>query len=120
DCADVGVRAISPAVVQVCQGDEESKAAEGAPQGPDRTRHLGLAVDHYRRAADLGEGALKVRALEAVARLYDPKHLNDLARLEFVLRDLIATAPAESRFLYDLATVQEDRGLFDAAEDTLL
>src|SRR5204863_4986243 len=118
DCADIGVRSLSPAIVQVCQGDEETKLAE-AERGGERTRHLVLAADHFRRAADLGEGALKVRALEAAARIYDLQHLNDLPQLEVVLRDLIAVAPTESRFLYALAKVQKDRGLFDAAEDTL-
>ncbi len=63
---------------------------------------------------------MKVRALEAFARLYDAQHLNDAEQVEFVLQDLVATAPTEPRFLYELAKVQEDRGSLDAAEDTLL
>lgn len=119
DCV-TGVGLSLPALA-VCHGDEEARLAEAAPEGSaERTRHLLLAADHYRRAADRGDAALKVRALEAFARLYDAQHLNDAEQVEFVLQDLAATAPTEPRFLYELAKVQEDRGSLDAAEDTLL
>ena len=105
----------------LCLADREAAQADAAAQGGDRTRHLHAAHDLYRKATSTANDAgVKVRALDAAARMLDSTHLNDPSALELTLRDLIALAPNNLQFLFRLSKVQEDQGEIDAAEETLL
>jgi TonB family protein len=64
--------------------------------------------------------ATRVETLNELARIYDVENLNNLPLLESTLRDLIAIEPNNVALLYRLARVEEDQGLIDAAEQTLL
>ena len=83
-------------------------------------RELENAVVRYRRAADLGATDIRLRALTALAQLFDTSRLNDAGQRESVLRELIALVPTDPRYAFDLATLYETLGASDLAEDTLL
>ena len=104
----------------ICLADREFAQAE-ALQGTERARHLQAALELYRKAASTtNDPATKIKALDAVTRALDAKHLNDPSTLELTLRELIGLAPNELDFLFRLSKVQEDQGELEAAEDTLL
>ena len=121
-CGIAVSQGIGTAAAQVCLGEAQLRLAEAAAEeSADRRRFLEAAVEHYRRAADLGGNPdTKVQALDALARLYDAEHLDDLARAELVLRELIGLQPNELEPLFRLADVEEARGFLDNAETTLL
>ena len=91
--------------------------------GPDRERSRALetAARHYRRAVTLTfNDEIKARAFNALAEVYDAKHLNQLDQVEQTLRELVALQPNELTNVFRLARAQEDQQLMAAAEDTLL
>jgi len=112
---------LGTAAMQLCLGEEAAKRGEASPkESAERTRHLEAAADHYRRASDVGTADVQLQALTALAQILDAPHLNDAARRETVLRELIAFVPTDPRFAFDLAALQESQGFIDLAEDTLL
>lgn len=111
-CAQQLAAGTSASAMEICLGEDLARL--GGPSWP-------RAADHYRRAVTLAsDGGTKARALNALAELQDAKHLNDLQQMEQVLRELIALQPDVLAHLFRLSRVQENRGLIDAAEDTLL
>ncbi len=118
DCA----QATSSAGAATCHAEQEARLADAASHDPaERTRHLERAAAQYRRAAQLTSAtAAKTRALNALVGLYDRQHLHDVARIEEVVRELLTLAPNDYTPVYKLARLQEDNGLIDAAETTLL
>ncbi|HTI43673.1 MAG TPA: energy transducer TonB [Vicinamibacterales bacterium] len=105
----------------ICQAEQEFAQADNARAAADRRRHLQAALDLYRKAASAAnDTALKITALDEATRVLDAMHLNDPAALELTLRDLIGLAPNDLRFMFRLATVEEDQGELDSAEETLL
>ena len=110
----------TPAMAQLCLADAAFTRAAGATAETERTREFEAAADRYRRASDLGTTDVQVRALSRLAEVFDAERLNDPGRREGVLRELIALAPDDSRFAFELAALQESQGLIDASEDTLL
>jgi TonB family protein len=114
---------IDGSVAELCAGEDEARAAAAA--GPanesERTRRLEAAAAHYRRAANLAASHdVSVLALDALATMFDTTHLNRPGDLEQVLRELIASTPDDFEPVYRLAAFQEEQGLIDAAEMTLL
>lgn len=122
DCSVALSQGIGTAAAQVCLGEAQERLAEAAAEeSAGRERLLEAAVEHYRRAADLATNPdTKVQALEALARVYDAEHLDDLVRTELVLRELVGLQPNELEPLFRLAVVEEARGFLDNAETTLL
>ncbi|HEY5617055.1 MAG TPA: energy transducer TonB [Vicinamibacterales bacterium] len=111
----------SSAADQLCLGEQEAKLGAASPVGtPERRNHLEAAADHYRRASDLGTSDVRLSALTALARIYDTPQLDDPARREVVLRELIVLSPTDPRFAFDLAALQEAQAFPDTAEQTLL
>ena len=110
------------ATPEICAGDEAARLANAAPRGSaDKTRQWQAAAEHYRKAATLAsKGITKVLALNALANTYDTPHLNDPKQMEAALREIIRLIPDDRAPVYRLAKLQEDQGLVDAAEDTLL
>jgi TonB family protein len=110
------------AASEICAGDDDVRLANAAPKdSPEKTRQLEAAAGHYRRAATVAsKPTTKVLALNVLAGSYDAQHLNDPKQMESVLREIISLTPDDLAPVYRLAKVQEDGGLFDAAEDTLL
>ncbi len=109
------------AVGEVCAGEDAQRLASEATSGPERMRHLGRAADHYRRAATVSTRLeAQILAFTLLADCYDAQRLNDPARMEAALREIIRLAPGEGAPVARLARLQEDQGLLDAAEDTLL
>jgi protein TonB len=106
----------------MCLGEQAGRLAGAAPKdSAERTRQLEAAADHYRKAAALAQVEATVRAaLELLVESYDGQRLNDPKRMEQALRDLIRVAPGDLAPVFRLARLQEDQGLIDAAEDTLL
>ena len=106
----------------ICLGEEQLRLGSAAPRGAtDQLRYFEAAVDHFRRAAIVTSKAdTKVRALDALVQLYDAQHLKQPEQAEPVLRELIQLKPDDFAVVQKLSRVQEDRGLFDAAEQTLV
>jgi TonB family protein len=121
-CATALAQSTGTAAAQFCLGAEQAQLAEREEAGgAAQRRRLEAAAVHYRLAATLTPYPdTRARALEALAVLYEPPRLDDTYQLESVLRELIATQPADAAPLYRLAMLQEDQGQIDAAETTLL
>ena len=82
---------------------------------------VGTGRGHYQKAATLAsKPATKILALNLLVGSYDAQHLNDPKQMEAVLREVILLMPDDLAPVYRLAKLQEDEGLIDAAEDTLL
>lgn len=79
------------------------------------------AAEHYRRAVLLTSSvATKVLALNLLADSYDAQRLNDPRQVETALREIIDLTPNDLTPVYRLSKFQEDQGLIDAAEETLV
>lgn len=102
--------ALDPASLQLCQGEQAAKRASDARDGLQTSKLLETAAAHYRRAADLGSTDIRLRALTALAATYDSSRLNDPIRRETVLRELIALAPLDPGYAFELAALQEPDG----------
>ena len=107
---------------ELCAGEESVRLAGSNPKNSQaRTRHLEDAASHFRRAVNLAaDSRTGGAALNLLAQTYDGEHLDDAAQMEQVLRELTGLVPDDLTPLYRIAKLQEDRGLIDAAEITLL
>lgn len=121
-CADALSRGTTTAAAQICLGEEQQRLADRVEKNSAEWRQrLEAAADHYRRAANMASTPdATIGALERLAKLYEAPQLDDLFQLEPLLRELVAAQPAQAAPLYRLAKLQEDQGLIDAAETTLL
>ncbi len=109
------------AVGEFCDGEAAQRQAVAAKAGPERLRSLARAADHFRREAAVStRPEAQVLAFTLLADCYDSQHLNDPSRQEAALRDLIRLKPGDVAPVARLARLQEEQGLLDAAEDTLL
>lgn len=121
-CAQVSADALTDtAVSEICAGDETARSADNASDASAKKRAWESAAEHYRRGATLSpKSSTKIMALNALANVYDTKRLDDVNQAQTTLRELVALAPDDLSYVYRLARVQEDHGLIDAAEDTLM
>jgi TonB family protein len=120
-CGQALATGLSSSAAEICLGDERVRQADAAKDVRERSRLLGLAVQHYRNAVTAAsDNEAKVLALNALVEVYDAKHLKALDLMEEVLRELIAVEPNKLARVFRLARVQEDQDLILAAEDTLL
>lgn len=110
------------AAAEMCAGDEAARLANAAPRdSTEKTRQWQAAAGHYRKAATLASrDATKVLALNLLVGSYDAQHLNEPGQMETALREIVTLTPDDFAPVYRLAKLQEDQGLIDAAEDTLL
>jgi TonB family protein len=87
----------------------------------EREPLLNLAAQHFRKAANLARDPLmRAQALQSLARVFDEAHLHDAGSLEQVLRELLSIDPHDLSVVGRLARSQEERGMIEAAEQTLL
>jgi TonB family protein len=121
DCQRL-LAAPAPGVEQLCRAESEMRATESATVAPvERERRFAAAAAGFDAAsAGLREPALQIYAFEALARLFDTQHLNQPPAREQALRSLVPLMPGDSGPLRRVAQQQEEQGLVDAAEDTLL
>jgi TonB family protein len=107
---------------EICAGDDAARLANAAPKdSTEKTRQWRSAAEHYRQAAtDASKVTTKVLALNLLVAAYDTQHLNDPKQMEMALREVMALTPDDLTPMFRLAKLQEDQGLIDAAEDTLL
>lgn len=117
-----GVAPADVATTELCAGMDEARAANTVPPADrNRARRFEVAEAHFRRALTASNSqTVAGAALEQLADIYDAKRLDRPDRLEEVLRELIARAPDDLKPMYRLSRTQEDRGLIDLAEATLL
>jgi TonB family protein len=110
------------AASEICSGDEAARLANAALKNiAEKTRQWEAAAAHYRKAVALAsKDTTKVMALNLLVGCYDAEHLNEPKQMETTLREVIALTPDDLAPVYRLAKVQEDQGLIDAAEGTLL
>jgi hypothetical protein len=121
-CSDSLARGVASASAQLCLAEEEVRLGLKEPVNSAAwRRRLQAGAEHYRKAVSATSDAkVRVHALEALARLYEPKLLDDLEQLELVLRELLQLAPDELNYVQRIARLQEDRGQIELAESTLL
>ena len=120
--ACVAIIGSDSAAAEICLAEPLLVAALSLPSDdPRRLRQFEAVAEHYNRALRLASRAdTRIRALEVLALLNDAQHLNQPRLVESFLRDLIAQQPNDVRPVFRLAKLQEDEGLIDAAEETLL
>jgi TonB family protein len=122
-CAQVSADALTDgAAGEICAGDDAARLANAAPKdSTEKMRQWRSAAEHYRRAATAAsKDTTKVLALNLLVGSSDAQHLNDPKQMELALREVIALTPDDLAPVFRLAKLQEDQGLIDAAEDTLL
>jgi TonB family protein len=119
-CDQVLTTEDSGAAAASCRGEEALRRAEGTTAPDERAQLLRAAARQFRQAADLGRGALRTEALQSLARAFDRAHLNDPDSLEQVLGELLLLDPLDLSVVGRLARSQEERGMIEAAEQTLL
>jgi len=122
-CAQVLADATADgAAGEICSGQEAARLANAAPkESAEKTRQLKAAAEHYRKAVRItSKVATKVLALNLLVDSYDAQRLNDPKEMETTLREVIQLTPDDLAPVFRLAKVQEDQGLIDAAEETLL
>src|SRR5437867_3649048 len=107
---------------EICSGDEAARLANAAAKdGAEKTRQLEAAAEHYRKAALLtSNAATKFLALQLLVDSYDAQRLNDPKRMEATLREVIQLTPNDLAPVFRLAKLEEDQGLIETAEATLL
>lgn len=107
---------------EVCAGEQAERLAASIPKSsPEYARQLKAAAEHYRKAATLSTNVeTTILALKLLAQDSDAQHLNDPKQMEQALRDWIRTKPDDLDPAFKLAKLQEDQGLFDSSEETLL
>lgn len=120
-CAQAVRWGLDVAVAEICAGDDANQLAAKSADASARTRLWTQAADHFRRAAS-ASGLFDAQrlALTLLAECFDRQHLNDPAGLESALRELIRLVPDDLSTVARLAQLQEDEGLLEAAESTLL
>lgn len=121
-CAQGLSSGTTASVAELCLAEDQMRLARAlGPDVPERFRRLAAAAEHYRRAAMLATDSNgRIAAYEALAMLYARDQLNEYDQLEAALRELIDLQPGELEPVFRLAKAQEDRGLVDTAEETLL
>jgi hypothetical protein len=110
------------AAAEVCSGENAARLANDATRdSAQKIRQLRTAAGHSRRAAALASKvSLKVAALKLLVGTYDTQHLDDPKQMEAVLRERNVLTPDNLDPVFLPAKVQEDEGLIDAAEVTVL
>jgi TonB family protein len=122
DCSRALASPAAAAAVDVCQAEEQLKAAEARPpKSTEWTRHLQTAAGHLRRAANLSSNDdVTYRALDKLSIVYDAQHLDRLRDFEAVLNEMIGLRSDDMSPVRRLVKLMEDRGLIDAAEELLM
>jgi TonB family protein len=120
-CAHALQWGADPSVAAICAGEDADKLAAATRESSERTRQLEAAARHYRRAAAVGSnGDAHKLALRLLAQSFDAQHLKDPGRRAEALADLIRIAPEDLGPVSQLAALQEEQGLLETAEATLL
>ncbi len=111
-----------PAVEQMCLGDAAFGRADRATVATaQRSDELNSAAERYKSAVRLATTSVtKIDALKRLVIAYDNRHLHAFAQLESALQEWIRLAPNDLSPLYRLAQAQEEDGLVEVAEQTLL
>jgi TonB family protein len=132
DCAEFSFGSATSGRAVLCAAEAAWKKAAALEKPPadaiararaadERKQHLTTAAEYYEKAAGLlSEHDARAFAYEAAARAYGRQHLNQPARAENALRQLIAMLPLSPAPIVKLAALQEQEKLPDAAEMTLL
>jgi TonB family protein len=121
-CAEALSAAADVAAAELCAADNELRRGTALrANSRERTDAFQGAASRFRRAATLASSTgTRRRALDLLAVTYDSEHLDDAVEMEQVLRELIGISPDDLAPVFRLAKLQEDRGLIDAAETTLI
>lgn len=122
DCGALAAADADSAAYHYCLGDDARARGDRAPaQSSERRRDFERAVDEYRRSANAAEApAAKIRALVALADVYSTARLSEPVQLELTLQEWMRAAPSDPTPMFRLAQLQEESGLIEPAEDTLV
>lgn len=83
--------------------------------------YLQKAIANYKLAAEREtDPKMKKLALEYLVAAYGPDKLNDPAKAEPIVKEMIEMEPDEPTNYFALAKIYEDSGMYDEAEATLL
>ena len=111
----------APGNSSLCQAVDAMRVGIAADDLDKKRQHLTNAAELFSRAASqLRDSDLRIFAFDALSQIYDATHLNEPARMEQALRDLVPLMPHDSSALRRIARLQEDEGIVDSAEQTLL
>jgi tetratricopeptide (TPR) repeat protein len=92
-----------------------SKAGE-----PENDAYIQKAIENYRKAADnISDPKWKKSSLEYLAAAYGPDKLNDPAKAEPVLKEIIQLEPGDPSNYMQLAQLYEDAGRYEEAQAQL-
>jgi TonB family protein len=121
DCRRLLTTAPAPGNSSLCQAIDAMRVGTAADDLDNKRQHLTTAADLFSRAASqLRDPDLRIFAFDALSQIYDATHLNEPARMEQALRDVVPLMPHDSSALRRIAKLQEDEGNVDSAEQTLL
>ncbi len=88
---------------------------------PENDALLTKAIENYNKAADNIEDPLwKRRALEFLVSAYGPDKLNDPTLAEPIVRKMIDLDPADPSNYFQLASIYENSGEYEIAEETFI
>jgi TonB family protein len=109
-----------PGVQMLCDGEEAMRRA-AASTADERARLWRAAADAYAQSVNqLQALEHRIHALEMLVHLNGPAHLRNPDAVEQALRGLVQMEPGRPEPALRLATFQEERERFEAAEETLL
>lgn len=106
----------------LCLGDEQIRRARTSPRGSPSWHGAFIeALGFYRQALKASNDVEdKRQALQYIAKVYGPGYLDEAGQLINALSELLAVTPSDPQLVYRLSRVQEQHGLVDSAEETLL
>ena len=88
---------------------------------PENDRFLEMAIDNYISSADIHtDPTMRTLSMQYLAVAFGPDKLNDPAKSEPVLEQMIKDDPANPDNYVRLATLYEDSGLYAEAEQVFL
>jgi tetratricopeptide (TPR) repeat protein len=88
---------------------------------PENDRYIQKAIEYYQKAAERGPNpAIRKLALQYLVNAYGPEKLNDPAKSEPIVKQMISVEPSDPKNYFYLSKIYEESGRYDEAEQTLM
>ncbi len=88
---------------------------------PENDALLAKAIDNYNKAAEnIADPLWKRRSFEFLVSAYGPDKLNDPTMAEPIVRKMIELDPADPSNYFQLASIYENSGEYEIAEETFI
>ena len=83
--------------------------------------YMQKAIEHYQKAAEQDPGSQQAKlAMQYLVAAYGPDKLDDPAKAEPIVKQMIEMEPNEPTNYFGLSKIYEDAGRYDEAEQALL